>query len=78
MVLYDMLRNAPHVPLDDIVNRQKLLGYDYVLQPAEDSGWKAPYTEDRASFVRAFYQYAQANPGGKPQLWSEWLKLLAQ
>jgi len=75
MVLYDMLRNAAHVSLEDIVRRQKLLGYDYdVLRPAEPGNWKAPYAADRAAFVRAFYDYARANPDGRPQLWSEWLK----
>jgi protein-tyrosine phosphatase len=75
MVLYDMLRNATRVSLEDIVRRQKILGYDYdVLHPSEPGNWKAPYTADRAAFVRAFYDYARANPNGRPQLWSEWLK----
>jgi Inositol hexakisphosphate len=75
MVLYDMLRNAARVSLDDIVRRQQLLGYNYdVLQPAAPRDWKAPYTEDRIAFVRAFYDYARANPNGRPKLWSEWLK----
>jgi hypothetical protein len=75
MVLYDMLRNAAHVSLEDIVRRQKLLGYDYdVLRPAPAGNWKAPYTADRIEFVRAFYGYARANPNGWPKLWSEWLK----
>jgi hypothetical protein len=75
MVLYDMLRNAARVSLEDIVRRQQLLGYDYdVLRPADSGDWKAPYTDDRIAFVRAFYNYARANPGGLPQLWSEWLK----
>ncbi len=74
MVLYDMLRNANRVSLEDIVRRQQLLGYDYdVLRPADPGNWKAPYTDDRIAFVRAFYRYAHANPGGQPQLWSEWL-----
>jgi hypothetical protein len=74
MVLYDMLRNANRVSLEDIVRRQKLLGYDYdVLRPAGPGNWKAPYVEDRIAFVRAFYDYARANPNGRPQLWSEWL-----
>jgi Inositol hexakisphosphate len=69
MVLYDMLRNAARASLEDIVRRQKLLGYDYdVLRPAEPGNWKAPYTDDRAAFVRAFYNYARANPEGQPQL----------
>jgi len=75
MVLYDMLRNANRVSLEDIVRRQKILGYDYdVLQPSKPGDWRAPYTEDRAAFVRAFYDYARANPNGGPQLWSEWLR----
>jgi protein-tyrosine phosphatase len=57
MVLYDMLRNANCVSLEDIVRRQQLLGYDYdVLRPADSGDWKAPYTEDRIAFVRAFYE----------------------
>jgi len=45
-----------------------------VLQPDEPGSWKAPYAADRAAFVRAFYDYARANPNGRPQVWSEWLK----
>jgi hypothetical protein len=79
IVLYDMLRNASRVSLEDIVQRQKLLGYGYdVLRPAGPGNWKAPYMEDRIAFVRAFYNYARANPNGRPQLWSEWLKSGAQ
>ena len=75
MVLYDMLRNATRVSLEDIARRQQMLGYDYdVLRPADPGSWKAPYTDDRIAFVRAFYDYARVNPGGGPQLWSEWLK----
>jgi hypothetical protein len=79
MVLYDMLRNAAQVSLQDIVRRQKLLGFGYdVLAPAAAGSWKAPYIVDRIAFVRAFYDYARANPNGRPQLWSEWLKSRAQ
>jgi len=75
MVLYDMLRNATRVSLEDIARRQQLIGYDYnVLRPADPGSWKAPYTDDRIAFIRVFYDYARANPGGGPQLWSEWLK----
>jgi len=79
MVLYDMLRNANRVSLDDIVQRQKILskGYD-VLQPPDADDWKAPYAANRAKFVRAFYDYARTNPNGRPKLWSEWLKSRGQ
>ena len=75
MVLYDILRNANRVSLEDIVLRQKILsdGYD-VLQTSEPENWKGPYAADRAAFIRAFYDYARANPNGRPKLWSEWLK----
>ena len=79
MVLYDMLRNANRVSLDDIVQRQKILskGYD-VLQPPDADDWKASYAANRAKFVRAFYDYARTNPNGRPKLWSEWLQSGAQ
>jgi protein-tyrosine phosphatase len=75
MVLYDMLRNAIRVSLDDIVRRQRLLadGYD-VLSAAEPRSWKAPYLGDHVAFIRVFYEYARANPNGQPRFWSEWLK----
>jgi protein-tyrosine phosphatase len=79
MVLYDILRNANRVSLEDIVRRQKLLSHGYdVLQTSEPENWKGPYAADRAAFIRAFYDYARANPNGHPQLWSEWLKSGAQ
>jgi hypothetical protein len=79
MVLYDMLRNASRVSLEDIVERQKILSHGYdVLQPDEPGNWKAPYAADRATMVRAFYEYARANSNGRPLLWSEWLKASAQ
>jgi len=78
LALYDMLRNAPRVALMDIVNRQSLLAGDYNLlasePPSGDEAWKAGVAADRAAFVRVFYDYAKANPNGRPQLWSEWLK----
>jgi hypothetical protein len=78
MVLYDMLHNAGSVPLNDIINRQSVLAGDYdLLKPdagPDGGGWKAGVFADRAAFVRAFYEYAQANPGGQPQLWTQWLK----
>jgi protein-tyrosine phosphatase len=75
MALYDMLYNARKVSLDDIVRRQALLIGDYdLLRLPEPGTWKAPIVADRIAFVRAFYDYARANPGGQPLLWKEWLK----
>ena len=75
MALYDMLRNASQVSLLDIDQRQSLLAGDYDLLGKEgEAGAKGGVAADRAAFVRAFYDYAKANPNGRPQLWSEWLK----
>lgn len=78
MVLYDMLRNAREVSLEDIVNRQLALLGDYgALGPppgSDPTGWKAGVTADRTAFMKAFYNYARANPNGSPRLWSDWLK----
>jgi hypothetical protein len=74
LVLYDMLRNAGTVTLEDIARRQEQLAGDYdVLRPAPADSWKAPYVAERIGFVRAFYEYARANPGGRPASWREWL-----
>ena len=79
MALYDMLRNASRMSLEDIVYRQKILSHGYdVLQPDEPENWKAPYAAKRAEFIRAFYGYARANVDGRPLLWSEWLKASKQ
>ncbi len=75
MVLYDMLRNAHAVSLQDIAARQSALIGDYnVLAVDSDEGGKAGISADRAAFVTTFYDYARANPNGSPKLWSEWLK----
>jgi broad specificity phosphatase PhoE len=73
LVLYDMLRNANRVSLEDIAKRQEQLAEDYdVLKPAPADSWKAPYVADRIAFVRAFFEYARANPDGRPASWLEW------
>jgi hypothetical protein len=75
MALYDMLRNARQVSVEDIARRQEILSTDYdVLSVGDESGWKAAVTADRVAFIRAFHDYAVANPNGRPLLWSEWLK----
>jgi inositol hexakisphosphate len=75
LALYDMLHNAGRVSLEDIANRQSLLVGDYNLLTKEsDAEWKEGVSADRAVFVRAFYEYARANPVGRPQLWTEWVK----
>ncbi|MFZ1056194.1 MAG: hypothetical protein WAN79_11025, partial [Opitutaceae bacterium] len=75
MALYDMLRNARTVSLLDIDRRQSDLVGDYDLLGKEgETGARQGVAAARAAFVRMFYDYAKANPDGRPLLWSEWLK----
>jgi hypothetical protein len=71
LALYDMIRNANQVSLDDIVARQSMLG-QYHLFGSGGTGWKAAVYAARTLFIKDFYQYAQT---GYPRMsWLEWVK----
>ncbi len=74
LAMLDMLKNAPHVSLNDIVKRQHLLGsvdlFDTVV-------WKGgTYTkaelENRKKFIEKFYEFASQRKAGGIQKWSFW------
>jgi hypothetical protein len=70
LALYDMIRNASQVTLDDIVARQSMLG-QYKLFGGDGSGWKANVEAVRTRFIEDFYQYAKL---GYPRMsWLEWV-----
>ncbi|MCS5710896.1 fused DSP-PTPase phosphatase/NAD kinase-like protein [Candidatus Berkiella aquae] len=76
MVIYDMLKNAKTVPLDEILLRQKMLGGSNFLHISNkpESLWKREPALERKAFLEDFYRYA-ADPEGFPKKsWSEWLK----
>ena len=74
LVLYDMLRNAKEVGLEDIVRRQWCLGGVDVLDvPSEDS-WKYEFSVERAAFVKKFYDYCQADTQDFQMKWSTWVQ----
>jgi len=87
MILYDILRNAHQVKLEDISKRQgalamlegdgkdgndfDLLNLDYDKMPE----WKRQPAKDRADFIRRFYEFVlQADPLRTGTKWSEWIK----
>lgn len=71
MVMYDMMRNATKVKLQDILLRQHLLGgINFLNEPSED--WKKTYNEERKAFLRQFYVYCQQNPSFQ-KTWSNWI-----
>jgi hypothetical protein len=73
--MYDMMRNARKVSLDDILKRQWLLGgVDLRVEPPRDD-WRHAGAVARKQFLEKFYQYCKANSDGFKQSWSEWLSL---
>lgn len=75
MVMYDIMKNSPHVSLEDIVKRQHLLGSENLLNTVK---WrKGSYSEkqlqDRKKFIQDFYAFIAQRKKGGEQKWSEWI-----
>lgn len=70
LVMYDMMRNATKVKLQDIFLRQYLLGgINFLDETPKD--WRKNYVEERKLFLRQFYVYCQQNPLFQKS-WSSW------
>lgn len=74
MVMFDIIKNAPQVSLQDIVKRQHLLGSENLL---DTTVWaRGSYTLDqlkrRRDFITQFYKFICQRKAGGAQLWSEW------
>jgi hypothetical protein len=77
LAMFDMMHNAKYISLEDIVKRQWLLGgIDLLSLPPADA-WDYAYAEERANFIRHFYQYCQ-NDDDPKQTWSSWLAQMKQ
>lgn len=71
LVMYDMMRNATKVPLQDIFLRQHLLGsLNFLNETVSD--WRKSYAVERKQFLQEFYTYCQQNPHFQ-KTWSTWL-----
>lgn len=71
LVMYDMMRNATHVQIEDIYQRQYLLGgLNFLNEKTND--WKKPYADERKDFLNQFYLYCQQNPQFQIS-WTSWL-----
>ena len=66
MTLYDMINNSKNVSLEDIVNRQFLLGGINLLKPGDES--------KRVNFIKNFYTYTKENNDDFKTTWSQWIK----
>ncbi|MCU0651930.1 MAG: hypothetical protein MUC39_03200 [Candidatus Omnitrophica bacterium] len=73
LVMYDMMRNADKVSLDDIIARHAAVEPNYNLFKTREGSREEIY-KDRIDFVRLFYEYSKAFCAGDKASWSEWLK----
>lgn len=75
MVMYDMMKNAKKVSMDDIITRQTYLGSsDLVsISDLEEDAWKREDMIERKDFIAKFYQYAKDSRGLGKKTWTEWI-----
>jgi protein-tyrosine phosphatase len=74
LAMYDMMHNAKNVSLEDIVNRQWLLGGIDLLAVNTKIPWKRECAQARADFIKKFYRYCRENKDDFKTTWSAWLK----
>lgn len=75
LVMYDIMKNAPKVALEDIVRRQFLLGSVNLSDTAvwrKNSTYPSKALERRKKFVHEFYAFICQRKAGGMQLWSDW------
>lgn len=74
LAMYDIMKNAPKVKLEDIIKRQHLLGSEDLMNMVVRP--KGSYTQDqlaqRKEFIENFYQFVCQRKAGGIQGWSEW------
>ena len=75
LVMYDIMKNSD-LPLEEICERQYLLGGTNLLLEPEGNDWNSKMARDRAKKIRLFYDFikgTRAEQIGLP--WSEWLEV---
>jgi hypothetical protein len=75
LVMYDIMRNAPQVALEDIVRRQHLLGS---VNLSDTKVWRKKSTypskalQRRKKFIHDFYAFICQRKRGGIERWSDW------
>jgi len=73
LAMYDIIRNAQTTPIDLIIKEHEMLGGIDLLDIPPDDFWKHEHAEQRAEFIRYFYQYCLENPEFN-EPWSSWFE----
>lgn len=71
MTMYDAMKNSKKVSLEDIMNRQVLIGGKDLIEGEKSSEGNIA---KRAEFVKKFYKYCSENNDNFNASWSQWLK----
>lgn len=74
MAMYDMMRNAKQVSLNDIVKRQELLGGINLLKGEKNNKLTHSLSAQRTRFIEMFYQYCRTNTDNYRTTWLQWLQ----
>jgi hypothetical protein len=74
MVMYDMMKNAKKVSMEDIINRQYLLGGIDLSKDEDFPDFDRQYAFERTDFLKNFYEYCKTNTDGFKTLYTEWLR----
>ena len=61
MVMYDMMKNAKTVGVDDIIKRQHLIGGIDLSKDDDFPSWDKQYAIERTAFLLDFYNYSKDN-----------------
>ncbi len=74
LIMYDIMKNAPQVSLDDIVHRQHLLGSENLLDVSHKEGgtYDSCALIRRKQFIEDFYKFVTQRKAGGIQKWSVW------
>lgn len=78
LVMFDILKNAPTVSLQDIVKRQHLLGAPNLFDTTlwENGTYSQEQLNNRKKFIENFYEFISQRKLGGIQRWSEWQRSL--
>ncbi len=74
MAMYDMMRNAKQVSLNDIIKRQQLLGGINLLKDDEIQALSQSLKSQRLQFIKRFYEYCRTNTNNYQTSWQQWLQ----
>jgi protein-tyrosine phosphatase len=73
LAMYDMMRNAKKVSLNDILGRQFLLGGIDLIKDDDYPDFDKKYAIERTKFLGDFYDYCKGNSDNFKTPYSDWI-----